>query len=136
MDERLRGNYNYSKEEIISFSNLKKEFLKLDDMLNEDYILENVIINSKAEGWGINYRVGKNSLCYIHPEKNSLFIAFQIKEEKIEKIKNKLSDYALNVWDNRYPCGKGGWMWYRLTNFTQLEELKLLFNHKIKPNKK
>lgn len=136
MDERLRGNYNYSKEEIISFSNLKKEFLKLDDMLNEDYILEYVIINSKAEGWGINYRVGKNSLCYIHPEKNSLFIAFQIKEEKIEKIKNKLSDYALNVWDNRYPCGKGGWMWYRLTNFTQLEELKLLFNHKIKPNKK
>lgn len=136
MDDRLRGKGNYTIEEIMSFSTRHEDWLTLDHIFSDDYQIEKVIIeDSPSQGWGINYRVGKNSLCYIHPEKNALYIAFQIKEEAIEKIKDKLSDYALKVWENRYPCGKGGWMWYRLTETKQIEEVRLLLNQKIRPNK-
>ncbi|NLY82984.1 MAG: DUF3788 family protein [Clostridiales bacterium] len=137
MDQRLRGKGNYSFDEIIAYSSKKDDWIELERRLKINYSLERIIINdSKSAGWGINYRVGKNSLCYIHPEINALFIAFQIKEEVIENIKSRLSDYALKVWDNRYPCGNGGWMWYRLTETNQIDEVILLLNNKIKPKNK
>lgn len=135
MDERLRGKGYYSIEEIMAYTSVKEDLLTLEAKLNEDYALEKVIIeNSKTEGWGINYRAGSKSLCYIHPEKNGIFIAFQITEAAIEKVRSKLSDYALEVWEKRYPCGNGGWMWYRLTQSSQVDEVRLLLNHKIKPS--
>jgi len=135
MDEKLRGKGDYSIEEIMSFSSRKDDWIQLESKLSEDYILDKIIIkDSPSQGWGgVNYRVGKNFLCYIHPERKSLFIAIQISEEKIEKIKSQLSEYCLKVWENRYPCGKGGWMWYRLSNSYQVDEVRLLFNNKIKP---
>ncbi len=134
--DKLRGNGNFTIDGIMAFSSLKDGWVKLEDKLNEDYTLEKVIIkDSKSLGWGINYRVGANSLCYIHPEKSGLFVAFQIREDVIKTIKHKLSDYALKVWENRYPCGKGGWMWYRVTNEGQIDEVRLLLNSKIKPKK-
>ncbi|HHU81250.1 MAG TPA: hypothetical protein GXZ35_08010 [Acholeplasmataceae bacterium] len=71
----------------------------------------------------------------MHPEINGLFIAVQIREAVIENIKAQLSDYALKVWENRYPCGEGGWMWYRLTQSNQIDEVRLLLNNKIRPIK-
>lgn len=136
MDERLRGKGNYSIDEIMNYSSMKESWLHLERKLFEDYQIEKVIINdSKLHGWGINYRFGNNSLCYIHPEKHALFISFQIKEDAIEKIKPYLSDYALKVWEQRYPCGKGGWMSYFLTDDKQVDEVRLLLNNKIKPKK-
>lgn len=137
MDERLRGKGDFSVEEIMAFSARKDDWIDLEQKLNEDYLLEKIIIkDSPSQGWGINYRVGKNSLCYVHPEKTSLFVAFQITEAKMNEIKPFLSEYAWKVWENRYPCGKGGWMWYRLTDTKQIAELRLLLNNKKKPTKK
>lgn len=137
MDNRLRGKGNFTIDEIMSFSSCKEDWINLENKLTEDYYLSKIIIeDSKSAGWGINYRVNDKSLCYIHPERFGLFIAFQIRETEIEKIKDNLSEYALKVWENRYPCGKGGWMWYRLTNSSQIDEVRLLLNSKIKPNKK
>lgn len=134
MDESLRGKGNYSIDQIMSFSGCKAVWLELEKVLEEDYNIEKIIIkNSKTEGWGINYRVGKDSLCYIHPERNGIFIVFQIREDVIEKVMKNLSDYALKVWDVRYPCDKGGWMWYRLVNSNQIEDVRILLNLKIKP---
>lgn len=77
MDERLRGKGNYSIDEIMNYSSMKESWLHLERKLFEDYQIEKVIINDfKLHGWGINYRVGNNSLCYIHPEKHALFIFF------------------------------------------------------------
>lgn len=136
MDQRLRGKGNFTIEEIMDFSSRKEDWLELERKLSIDYVIEKIIIqDSKSAGWGVNYRVGKNSLCYIHPEINGLFIAVQIREAVIENIKAQLSDYALKVWENRYPCGEGGWMWYRLTQSNQIDEVRLLLNNKIRPIK-
>lgn len=136
MNERLRGKGNYTIDEIMSFSSCKGAWIELEKKLYNDYELHTLIIkDSPKEGWGVNYRVLKNTLCYIHPEKEALFIAFQMREVDIIKIKDSLSPYALKVWENRYPCGHGGWMWYHLTSLDQVEEVHLLLNTKIKPNK-
>jgi len=35
-------------------------------------------------------------------------------------IYKELSEYAKVVWDNKYPCGSGGWLNYRVTDNEQL----------------
>ena len=88
------------------------------------------------EGWGVNYKHKIKYICDVHAEVDAFMVFFQIRTEKIEKIKSQLSDYALAVWDKKYPCGDGGWMRYRVTKPEQLCEVKLLLTEKVAPIKK
>jgi len=69
MDERLRGKGDYSFEDLMEYTSVKEDWKRLESVLNQDYMLHKVMIeDSKQHGWGINYRVGQKTLCYIHPE--------------------------------------------------------------------
>lgn len=87
MDERLRGKGNYSVTEIMDYSSQKDSWLHLESKLSEDYQIVKIIINdSKLHGWGINYRVGNNSLCYIHPEKKLCSSPFKLRKMQLKKL--------------------------------------------------
>lgn len=133
MDERLRGKGNYTIDDLMNYCpELKNTWITLEGLLEEDYKINRLIIkDSKIEGWGINYRSDDKSLCYVHPEMHAIVVMFQIREEKIDKIKLELSEYALKVWENKYPCGKGGWMRYKITKEDQVIEVRKLLNAKI-----
>lgn len=115
----------------------KSAWVLLENYLEKDYELGKIMIeDSKSEGWRVNYQASDKSLCYIHPEIDAFIVVFQIQEEKIDSIKNELSKYALKIWDNRYPCGKGGWIRYKVTNENDVLEVRKLLNVKIKPKKR
>ena len=42
-----------------------------------------------------------------------------------------LLDETKEVVDNRYPCGEGGWIHYRVTDRKQMEDAKLLLRVKL-----
>lgn len=86
----------------------------------------------KDYGWGVNYKHKNKHICDIHAEAGAFTVFFQIRAEAIEKISEQLSDYALKVWDNRYPCGSGGWMRYRVIKKEQLEDIMKLLTAKVK----
>lgn len=78
MDQRLRGKGNFTIEEIMDFSSRKEDWLELERKLSIDYVIQKIIIqDSKSAGWGVNYRVGKNSLCYIHPKSTVYLLQFK-----------------------------------------------------------
>lgn len=64
-------------------------------------------------GWGYKYSHKNKHLCYLFFEEGGFTIMLQLGDGgKVEACKNQLSPYALDLWANRYPCGKkgGGWI--------------------------
>lgn len=43
----------------------------------------------------------------------------------------ELSNYAKNVWDNKYQCRNGGWLNYRITDKDQLLDIIRILDIKV-----
>lgn len=110
---------------------------EVESFLQANYDLEKEIRfpYGKDYGWGVSYKHRGKHICDIHAEANAFTVFFQIRSDAIDTVKEGLSEYALKVWDNRYPCGSGGWMRYRVTAKEQLADIQKLLPAKVKPKK-
>lgn len=81
-------------------------------------------------GWGYKYSHKTKHLCYVFFEKEAITILLQIGGNllhKLEKVLPECLPRTKEYWDNRYPCGDGGWIHYRIFNEEELRDvLKLL----------
>lgn len=59
-------------------------------------------------------------------------VLISISDDAIKLIYIELSIYAKDVWENKYPCGSGGWLNYRITNKEQLQDLIKIMDIKVK----
>jgi hypothetical protein len=86
-------------------------------------------------GWGYRISDEKNKFIFnIFFERGSINIMLrtEIKTEKeIEKY-NKLTEEGKRYWENKYPCGNGGWIHYRVTNKKQLKDIGIFLSIKTK----
>ena len=86
-------------------------------------------------GWGYKVNNKSKHLFYLFFEKGSITLMLQIgglsAEADLERY-SQLSDEGKKYWENRYPCGKGGWIHYRITNRKQLEDIALFLEIKTK----
>lgn len=136
MPERLRTKEKQTFESLIEYSGASGAlWIEIEDFLRQNYDLNKIVHDSAAEGWGVNYKHGKKYICDIHAEKGAFVVFFQIQSAEIDKLEGELSQYALQVWERRYPCGKGGWMRYRVTKKEHLEDIYKLLTAKVKPKK-
>jgi hypothetical protein len=90
-------------------------------------------------GWGYKYSSKKDLLCYVFFEKNAFTVTITIgKSElpKLIKIYNSFLPKTKELWDNRYPCGDGGWIHYRVFNDNELSDIQSIISVKKKPNLK
>lgn len=55
----------------------------------------------------------------------------RVPNDAIRSVYSELSDYAKNVWNNKYPCGNGGWLNYRITDENQLQDLIKILDIKV-----
>jgi len=86
-------------------------------------------------GWG--YRISDEKSKYLFDiffEKGSINIMLKtvIKKGNEIEIYNKLSEEGKNYWENRYPCGNGGWIHYRVINKKHLKDIGLFLSIKTK----
>lgn len=54
----------------------------------------------------------------------------------MSKLYEKLDSFCertRELWEQRYPCGEGGWMHYRVLNRLENEDVKELIKIKKKP---
>ncbi|MDL2292371.1 DUF3788 domain-containing protein [Acholeplasma sp. OttesenSCG-928-E16] len=139
MNERMLDKNNKpSFDEMLEYSGRSKEaWLQIEVFLKNNYNLSDKIRfpYGKDYGWGKSYRHNKKHICDIHAEKDSFTVFFQIRSEAINQIEGQLSEYALLTWKNRYPCGSGGWIRYRVTNKEQVNDIILFLSAKIRPLK-
>ena len=87
-------------------------------------------------GWGYKVSSKSKHLFYLFFEKSSINIMLQIGKIKTKAETERygqLSEEGRKYWENRYPCGDGGWIHYRITNKKQLKDIGLFLS--IKTNK-
>ena len=119
-----------------------KELLdELDKFLMSSYDLKSQIRFPFGNnyGWGIKYSHKSKHLCYVFPEHNAFTVTIQIGKndvEKLNKILKSLLPKTQELWQNRYPCGSGGWLHYRVFTHNELQDVKKLITIKKNPPKK
>lgn len=87
-------------------------------------------------GWGYKYSHKTKHLCYVFFEKDAITIMLQIGSDlvhKLEKVLLECLPKTKSYWNNRYPCGEGGWIHYRVFNGEELNDVLRLLALKQKP---
>lgn len=84
-------------------------------------------------GWGIKYSKGSKHICDIFAENGSFTVFVKINNKAFASIQSSLSDYSKEIYENKYPCGDGGWIRYRITDSNYMEDAKRFINAKIEP---
>ena len=86
-------------------------------------------------GWGYKISNKSKHLFYLFFEKGSITLMLQIgrinTKADLERY-GQLSEEGKKYWENRYPCGEGGWIHYRITNRKQLKDIALFLGIKAK----
>jgi hypothetical protein len=89
-------------------------------------------------GWGIKYSHRTKHLCYVFPENGAFTVTIQIGKSELAKLYGKLPSFlpkTKELWENRYPCGAGGWLHYRVLDIQEIADIKELIRIKKSPAK-
>ena len=81
-------------------------------------------------GWGIGHYKKKQLICNIFAESGSFTVMIRLTNTQYESIYKELKKYAQEYIDNKYSCGDGGWIHYRVTCQEHLEDIKKLLKVK------
>lgn len=115
--------------------------LKLEGFLkdNYDFTRELKFPFGNNYGWGYKYSCKSKLLGYVFFEKLSFTATITIGKGELKKLNEELSSMlpkTKKLWENRYPCGEGGWMHYKVENDDELADIEKLICIKKKPTKK
>ena len=132
-----------NKQEVPTFDDMlnycgesRELWIALEKYLEDELNASNLIRfpYGKNYGWSKKYYVKSKHICDVFAENGAFTAFFRLKNVAMENIDNNLSDYTKEIWKNKYPCGDGGWIRYRVLKAEHLEDLKKLLC--IKMNKK
>lgn len=87
-------------------------------------------------GWGVRFKHRNKMLCYMFPEKGAFTVFFQIGKNELAKMLDKLDGFlprTKEIWESHYPCGDGCWLYYRVLNSEEINDIKELMKIKKKP---
>ncbi len=116
----------------------EKHWKMLDEFFRSSYDIEAEIRFpfGNSYGWGVRYRHRSKTLCYMFPENGAFTVFFQIGKQEVARVLQKLADFlprTVEIWEKRYPCGAGGWLYYRVLNPEEICDIKELIKFKKKP---
>ena len=77
-------------------------------------------------GWGIAHRKGKKLICNVFAEADAFTVMIRLSNKQYESVYGEVKKYARDLIDQKYPCGDGGWIHYRVTCREQLEDIQKL----------
>ena len=77
-------------------------------------------------GWGIAHRKGKKLICNVFVEAGAFTVMIRLSNKQFESVYGQAKKYARDLIDQKYPCGDGGWIHYRVTCREQLEDIQKL----------
>ena len=86
-------------------------------------------------GWGVSHKVKNKLICNIFAEDNAFTVMMRMSERQYQTVYSQLQKYARDLIDNKYPCGDGGWIHYRVTGEEQFDDIKTLLAVKCSPAK-
>lgn len=134
-----------NKEQKPSFEDLLKHcgasgvlWIELENFLQASYELQKLIRfpYGNKEGWGVKYAHRAKHICDIFAESGAFTVFFRLDNKAINNVEHELNDYSIDVCNSKYPCGDGGWIRYRVTDGSQIKDIKKLIEARRKSQKK
>ena len=83
-------------------------------------------------GWGLKYSRKKAHFCDVFAERGAFTIMVRLSNPQFESVYGTLKPYTQTFVDNKYPCGNGGYIHYRVLLPEHLEDAKALLAAKLK----
>ena len=74
----------------------------------------------------------KKLICNIFAEAGAFTVMVRLTDAQYETIYEELKKYMQEYIDNKYPCGDGGWIHYRVICQEHNEDIKKLLEVKSK----
>lgn len=107
-------------------------FTLLNNWLSETYgtVQEIVFPYGNHYGWGISHKIKRKFICNIFAENNSFTVMMRLSNKQYDIIYDNVEKYTQEYIDNKYPCGDGGWIHYRIINKDHFNDIQKLLNVK------
>lgn len=83
-------------------------------------------------GWGVAHRKKKKLMCHVFAESDAFTIMLRMSNKQYDSIYGQLQEYAQGYIDNKYPCGDGGWIHYRITCQAHMEDARTMLSVKCR----
>lgn len=116
-------------EEMTAYCGENAElFTRVNEWMTENYgtVQEITFPYGNSYGWGIAHRKRKKLLCNIFAEDNAFTVMIRLSDKQFGSVYEQVLEYTKEYIDNRYPCGDGGWIQYRVTCKEHFEDIKKL----------
>lgn len=129
------------KQEVPSYENMcsicgrtSKLFQALNSFLLDNYNTTQEIRfpYGKEYGWGVSHRKGKKLICDVFAEADAFTVMMRLSNEQYDKVYEDVQEDTKKLIDNKYPCGGGGWIHFRVLSDKHLQDVKLLLSVKFK----
>lgn len=134
MYERMLNKQEMSAiEDMTAYCGENAEYFTLiNEWLSKSYGTEQKVTFPYGNhyGWGIAHRKGKKLLCNIFAEDNAFTVMMRLSDQQFESIYEHVQKYTQEYINNRYPCGDGGWIQYRVTCKEHFDDIKKLLSAK------
>jgi hypothetical protein len=117
----------------------KGAWVKLRRFLKENYDIMPEMIFDKKHGWDVRYRKSGKTLTTLTPEKGAVRILMVLGREESEKallMRKELSPQVHKLIENTKQLHDGRWLWIRLFQTKDAEDIEKLLLIKRKPKKK
>lgn len=134
-ERMLNKQHEPTLEEFIEYcGNCKNLFEKADVFFIKELKTEKLIRfpYGNSYGWGMKYFIKNKHVCDIFAEKDAFTVMLRLTDAEFGKIYNEVTSYTKEYIDNKYPCGSGGWIHYRVLNEHHLEDVKNMLKLKVK----
>lgn len=107
-------------------------FLKINSWLSKAFSTEQKIVfpYGNKYGWGVGHYKNHKLICNIFAEAGAYTVMLRLSNKQFSFIYDKLNNYSQEVIDNKYPCGDGGWIHYRVVTQEQFEDIQKLLEIK------
>lgn len=128
-----------SIEEMTAFCGENAErFSSLNEWLESAFHTEQKVVFPYGNhyGWGVAHKIKGKLICNIFAEDNAFTVMMRLSDKQYQSVYEKLYKYTQEVIDNKYPCGDGGWIHYRVTSEEHFEDSKALLSVKCNLVKK
>ncbi len=136
----MDGAHTPIEQEIEDFigESAKGAWVKLRRFLKENYDIVPEMIFDKKHGWDVRYRKSGRTLITLTPEKDAVRILIVLGREESEKalsMRDKLSSKMCKLIENTKQLHDGRWLWIRLFQAKDAEDVEKLLLIKRKPKK-
>ena len=107
-------------------------FRALNDHLSAQYATTQEIRfpYGNRYGWCVTHRKGKKLICDVFAEAGAFTVMLRLSDRQFAAVSPVLQADTQREIDNRYPCGDGGWLHYRVTDDQRQRDIERLLREK------